>query len=66
MIVAASRFSGYAKIDDFMQHREIIIKALGSEEVKNYDTINLLTAVYDAPFKPIFRRNEVWVRKINK
>lgn len=66
MIVAASRFSGYAKIDDFMQHREIIIKALGAEEVKNYDTINLLTAVYDAPFKPIFRRNEVWVRKNNK
>ena len=65
MIVAVSRFSGYAKIDDFMQHRDIIIKALG-EEVKNYDTINLLTAVYDAPFKPIFRRNESWVRKIVK
>ena len=57
MIVVVSRFSGYASIDDYMKHRDLIVQALGPDEAKEYDTVNLLTAGYDAPFKPIFRRN---------
>ena len=64
MIVAVSRFGGYASVDDYMKHRDLIIQALGPEEAKNYDSVNLLTAGYDPPFKPIYRRNEVWLRKI--
>jgi hypothetical protein len=64
MIVACSRFGGYASVDDYMRHRDLILQALGPEESKNYDSINLLTAGYDPPFKPFYRRNEVWLRKI--
>ena len=64
MIVAASRFGGYAKLENYMHHRDLILKALGPDQAKNYDSVNLLTAGYDPPFKPILRRNEVWLRKI--
>jgi hypothetical protein len=64
MIVAVSRFSGYASVDDYMKHRDLIVQALGPDEAKNFDSVNLMTAGYDAPFQPFFRRNEVWLRKI--
>ena len=64
MIVAVSQFSGYASIDDYMEHRDIILRSLGAEKAKNYDSVNLLTAGYDPPFKLCCRRNEVWLRKI--
>ena len=64
LIVAVSRFSGYAKFNDSLTHRDLIIESLGSDAT-NYDTRNFIAAGYDAPFKPFNRRNEVWLRKIN-
>ena len=63
MIVAVIKFGGFASTDDFLVHREILIRALG-EEAKKYDTANMVTARYDPPFKQINRTNEVWLRKV--
>ncbi|CAF0830758.1 unnamed protein product [Brachionus calyciflorus] len=64
MTVAVVKFGGYASTQDFLSHRDLLIKALG-EEAKNYDTVNMMTAGYDPPFKPVNRTNEVWLKKIN-
>lgn len=64
MIVAVIKFGGYASTDDYLKHRDLLMKALG-DEVKNYDTVNMMTAGYDPPFKPINRTNEIWLKKIN-
>lgn len=64
IIVATIRFSGYAKMEDFLENRDSLINQLG-DQVKNYDQVNFIGAVYDSPFKPIFRKNEVWLKKIN-
>jgi hypothetical protein len=63
MIVAVARFGGYASLNDYLNYRDEIIKLLGNE-AQNYDCINMMTAGYDPPFKPIYRTNEVWLRKI--
>jgi hypothetical protein len=59
---AVIRFSGYASINDFIKQRDVLIEALGSEAV-NYDTVNMLTAGYSAPFVVVGRINEVWLKK---
>ena len=64
-IFAAVQFPGFAKIDDYLEHRDLILKSLGPERSKDYDSVNLLTAGYDPPFKCCCRKNEVWLRKIN-
>lgn len=63
MTAAVIRFSGYAKMDDYMTQRDLLIKKLG-DEAKKYDCVNIMAAGYDPPFKPIGRTNEVWLRKI--
>jgi hypothetical protein len=62
--VAVARFGGYASMDDYIKYRDNLVKALGSDS-KEYDIVNMISAGYDAPFKPFFRRNEVWLRKTN-
>ena len=62
--VAVARFGGYASIDDYIENRDALVKALGDVS-KDYDTVNMISAGYDAPFKPFFRRNEVLLRKTN-
>lgn len=64
MTVAVIKFGGYPTTDDYLKQRDLLIKALG-EEAKNYDTVNMMTAGYDPPFKPINRTNEVWLKKKN-
>ncbi len=63
MIVAVAKFSGYASLSDYFQYRNELINVLG-DEAQNYDCVNMMTAGYDPPFKPIYRTNEVWLRKI--
>lgn len=63
MIVAVSKFGGYATMTDYLKHRDMIVNALG-DEAKDYDQVNFMTAGYDPPFKPFNRTNEVWLRKI--
>ena len=41
-----------------------LIKKLGSDAI-NYDTENMITAGYNAPFDPFNRVNEVWLKKMN-
>lgn len=64
MIAAVAKFGGYASADDYMKYRDMLVEQLG-DEAKNYDTVNMMTAGYDPPFKPVYRTNEVWLRKIN-
>jgi hypothetical protein len=64
MIVAVVQFPGFAGIEDYLEHRDLILKSLGPEKSKDYDSVNLLTAGYDPPFKCCCRKNEVWLRKI--
>jgi hypothetical protein len=59
------KFGGYAKLDDFLRHRDELIRKLGSNK-NDYDCVNILLAAYDAPFKPIGRTNEVWLKKISR
>ncbi len=63
MIVAVIRFGGYASTNDYIQNRDMLIKALG-DEASSYDCVQIMTAGYDPPFKPIGRTNEVWLKKI--
>ena len=64
MVVASIQFGGYATMDDNLRYRDLLIEALGAEASK-YDTVNIITAGYDSPYKPIRRRNEVWLRRID-
>jgi len=63
MTVAVVKFGGYASTQDYLYYRNVLINSLGSE-AHNYDVVNLMTAGYDPPFKPVGRTNEVWLRKI--
>lgn len=63
MIVAAIKFGGFATVNDQLYHRDVLLNKLGSESSK-YDSINIITAGYDPPFKTEGRTNEVWLRKI--
>ena len=63
MIVAVVQFGGYASTQDFLNYRNVLINSLGSE-ANNYDLVNIMTAGYDPPFKPVGRTNEVWLRRI--
>ncbi len=60
--IATIRFGGFASVDDWINKRDELIKALGDESSK-YDIVNMVTAGYDAPFKFFNRRNEVWLMK---
>lgn len=64
MTAAVIRFGGYAKMDDYMIQRDLLISKLG-DKASQYDCVNMMAAGYDPPFKPIGRTNEVWLRKIN-
>ncbi|CAF0774753.1 unnamed protein product [Brachionus calyciflorus] len=64
MTVAVIKFGGFASTQDYLSHRDLLIKTLG-KEAKNYDTVNIITARYDPPFKQFNRTNEVWLKKIN-
>jgi hypothetical protein len=61
-VTAVVRFGGYANLDDYMKNRDELVKALGSD-AETYDTINMVTAGYDAPYMILFRKNEVWIHK---
>lgn len=63
MVVAVIRFGGFASLKDYIHYRDILINRLG-EEAKHFDTVNMITAGHDAPFKQHGRTNEVWLRKI--
>lgn len=63
MTVACITFGGYASMNDYMNYRDILMRQLG-EEAEQYDCNNIITAGYDPPFKPINRRNEVWLKKL--
>jgi len=63
-VIAAIQFGGFPSMNDFMQKRDELIQLLG-DDAKNFDTINFSTAGYDAPFKPLDRRNEIWFKRLN-
>ena len=63
MTVAVIKFGGFAKINDYLYHRDLLIQKLASESSK-YDYVNMITAGYDPPFRTENRTNEVWFRKI--
>ncbi len=65
MQVAVIRFGGYAKMDDYMTQRDLLISKLGDRAVE-YDCVNMMAAGYDPPFKPIGRTNEVWLKKLRQ
>lgn len=60
---AVIRFGGYASMNDYLRNRDVLIRALGNE-ASQFDTINMLVAGYDAPFKFFDRTNEVWLKKL--
>ena len=62
--VAVIRFSGYAKMADNIKMRDLLIQKLGVSSA-SYDTVNMIAAGYDAPFKFFDRRNEVMLLKLN-
>jgi len=62
---ATIRFGGWASTNDWIEHRDKLIEALGATEAAKYDTVNMITAGYDAPFMIFNRRNEVWLMKKN-
>ena len=64
LTVAVARFGGFATFDDNMKKLDALISALGSN-AQSYDLINTITAGYSSPFTLFFRRNEVWLLKIN-
>ncbi|RNA42468.1 heme-binding 2 [Brachionus plicatilis] len=64
MTVAVIKFGGYPTTDDYLKQRDLLINTLG-DDAKNYDTVNMMTAGYDPPFKPIKRTNEIWLKKIH-
>ena len=59
---ASIRFGGFASMSDNLKYRDELISLLG-DKADLYDTVNFLTAGYDAPFKFFNRRNEVWLLK---
>jgi len=59
---AVIRFSGFAGMSDYIEKRNKLVKLLG-QDANLYDTVNIMTAGYDAPWKIIGRRNEVWIPK---
>ncbi len=61
---ATIRFGGYATMADYIEYRDRLVKALG-DEAAMYDSVNMISAGYDAPFKFFNRRNEVWLVKKN-
>lgn len=63
-VIAAIRFTGFPTVNDYMHKRDELIQLLG-DEAANFDTVNFSTAGYDAPYKPIDRRNEIWFKKLN-
>ena len=63
-VMAAIRFGGYAKMNDYLSKRDELIKILG-DEAKNYDTANFKVLSYDSPYKFYNRRNEVCFKKLN-
>ncbi len=63
MTAAVIRFGGYAKMQDYITQRDLLIKKLG-ERAAEYDCVNMMAAGYDPPFKPVGRTNEVWLKKM--
>jgi hypothetical protein len=62
-VIAAIRFGGFPTMNDYMQKRDELIQLLGDES-KDFDTVNFSIAGYDAPFKPLNRRNEIWFKRL--
>ena len=62
LTVAVIRFGGYAKMNNWFEQRDQLIKQLGNE-ANTFDQFNMITAGYDAPFMFFNRRNEVWLLK---
>ena len=60
---ATIRFSGWATMNDYLSHRDLLIQVLGAS-ASQYDTVNFITAGYNDPFTQTNRRNEVWLRKL--
>lgn len=61
MTVAVIRFGGEPTTQNFLHHRNVLIKTLG-EYAKNYDKVNIITAHFDRSYR---FANEVWLRKVN-
>ena len=65
IIFACISFKGLALMDTYLSHRDMLIRALGSDS-ESYDLVNFIIAGYDNPRTPeLDRRNEVWLRKLN-
>jgi hypothetical protein len=60
---AVIKFGGFASMNDYLRNRDTLIQALGTE-ASQYDTVNILVAGYDPPFKFWRRTNEVWLKKV--
>lgn len=62
---ACISFKGLALMDSYLSHRDVLVRALGSDS-ESYDLVNFVVAGYDNPRTPEQdRRNEVWLRKLN-
>lgn len=57
MVVAVSKCSGQADLDDYLKVRNEIVNAIGSDEAKNYDFVNLFTSDNKINY-------EVWLRRV--
>ena len=62
---ACISFKGLALMDTYLSHRDVLVRALGSDS-ESYDLVNFVVAGYDNPRTPQKdRRNEVCLRKLN-
>ncbi|CAF0951385.1 unnamed protein product [Brachionus calyciflorus] len=58
-----TKFGGYASMNDFNQHSNLLKQRLGSQ-LALYDVQTLFTASYNSPYQSNDRTNEVWLRKL--
>ncbi|RMZ94033.1 Heme-binding 2, partial [Brachionus plicatilis] len=61
--VAATRFGGFASMNDYMQHDSQLKQQLISQ-LNKFDTQTIITAGYNSPFEFADRINEVWIKKL--
>ena len=63
LTVAANSFGGFATMNDYMQHNDLLKQLIGAD-LDKFDTQTIFTAGYNSPFELFDRTNEVWIRKL--
>ncbi|CAF0985969.1 unnamed protein product [Brachionus calyciflorus] len=58
-----TKFGGYATMNDFNRHSNLLKQRLGSQ-LSLYDVQTMVTAGYNSPYELNDRTNEVWLRKL--